>query len=163
MTDSIPMIDTILYPEDKAKWEKLSSDKRVEVQLHRKFWIQGEYNELFNVEEEAAEDDKGAAMVIEDTVEDAKRLAEAIEGITGVVEGITRVVEDATEDDDDVGPECHLDVGISGPGRWKIWVRKEYIRMYKRCKDHLETNRHKSQSPSLIVTGQPGIGKFFAL
>jgi hypothetical protein len=145
MTDSIPMIDTILYPEDKAKWEKLSSDKRVEVQLHRKFWIQGEYNELFNVEEEAAEDDKGAAMVIEDTVEDAKRLAEAIEGITEVVEGITRVVEDATEDDDDVGPECHLlDIGISGPGRWKIWVRKEFIRMYKRCKGHLETNRHKS-------------------
>jgi hypothetical protein len=83
MTDSIPMIDTILRPRDKAKWEKLDDDECEEVQLHRKFWIQGEYNKLFNVEEEAAEDNEGAAKVIEDFAEIAKRAAEAIEGITG--------------------------------------------------------------------------------
>jgi hypothetical protein len=155
MADSIPMIDSILRPREKAKWEKLDGDEE-EVQLHRKFWVQCEYNKLFNVEEEAAEDDERAAKVI-DAVEIAKRVAEVIEGITGVVEG-------AAEDDDAVGPECHLlDIGILDPGRWKIWVRKEFIRMYKRCKDHLETNRHESQSPSLIVTGQPGIGEFFTL
>ncbi|KAN0127602.1 hypothetical protein V8E53_014580 [Lactarius tabidus] len=149
------MIDSILRPREKAKWEKLDGDEE-EVQLHRKFWVQCEYNELFNVEEEAAEDDERAAKVI-DAVEIAKRVAEAIEGIAGVVEG-------AAEDDDAVGPECHLlDLGISDPGRWKIWVRKEFIRMYKRCNDHLETNRHESQSPSLIVTGQPGIGKSYWL
>jgi hypothetical protein len=152
MADSIPMIDSILHPREKAKWEKLDGDEE-EVQLHRKFWVQCEYNKLFKVEEEAAEDAELAAKVI-DAVEIAKCVAEVIEGVVG----------GAAEDDDDVGPECHLlDVGISDPGRWKIWVRKEFIRMYKRCKDHLETNRQGSQSPSLIVTGQPGIGEFFTL
>jgi hypothetical protein len=101
------MIDSILFPRHKAQWRKFT-DEEVPAQLHRKFWVQGEYNNLFNVDEEAAE-------------EAAEEATEA-----------TMVVEDTAEDDEDVGPECHvLDLGIPHFGRSKLWVRKEYIRMYK--------------------------------
>jgi hypothetical protein len=124
MTDSIRMIDTILHPEEQAPWRKLPNTYQL-AQLHRKFWVQGEYDKLLNIDE-----DEGAA-----------------------------------EDDDDVSPKCHvLDIGIPGFEWSKIWIRKEYIRMYKRCKDHFKPGPHnKFQSPSLVVTGQPGIGKFFIL
>ncbi|KAN0127599.1 hypothetical protein V8E53_014577 [Lactarius tabidus] len=119
MTDSIRMIDTILHPEEQAFWRKLPNTYEL-AQLHRKFWVQGEYDKLLNVDE-----DEGDA------------------------------------EDDEVSPKCHvLDIGIPGLEWSKIWIRKEYIRMYQRCKDHFKPGLHnKFQSPSLVVTGQPGIGK----
>ena len=72
--------------------------------------------------------------------------------------------EDEGDDDDDIGPNCHiLDIGIPTLGLTKLWIRNEYIRMYKHCEDHLETNRNESKSPAMVVTGQPGIGKCFTL
>lgn len=140
MTGSIPMINSILHTEEQAFWKKLP-DKYELAQLHRKFWVQGEYDNLLNVEEDAAEDDEGAAKVTE--------------GAIGFVEG-------AAENNDDVGPECYvLDLGSPEPGRSKLWVRKEFIRMYERCKDHFKTHRGAAESPSLVVTGQPGIGKSY--
>ena len=67
-------------------------------------------------------------------------------------------------DDDDIGPNCHvLDIGIPTLGLTKLWIRNEYIRMYKHCEDHLEFNRNESKSPAVVVTGQPGIGRCFML
>ena len=67
-------------------------------------------------------------------------------------------------DDDDIGPNCHvLDIGLPTLGLTKLWIRNEYVRMYKHCEDHLETNRNESKSPAVVVTGQPGIGKRFTL
>ena len=128
MTDSIPMIDSILHPQEKANWAKLDDTDKL-VQLHHKFWVQGDYDKALNVEDE----------------------------------GTTEVDGGAAEADDDVGPECHiLDSGIPDE-RSKLWVRKEYIRMYKYCEDHFKPGPYVFQSPALIVTGQPGIGKFFTL
>lgn len=122
------MVDSILLPREKTKWEKLDDEYEV-VHLHRKFWVQGKYDKLLNVDED---------------------------------EGATEVDEGAAEDNADIGPECHvLDFEIPHFGRSKLWVRKEYIRMYKRCKDHFKPGPYQYQSPSLVVTGQPGIGKSY--
>ena len=65
---------------------------------------------------------------------------------------------------DDIGPNCHiLDIGMPTLGLTRLWIRNEYIRMYKHCEDHLETNRNESKSPAMVVTGQLGIGKCFTL
>lgn len=122
MTDSLPMIDSILYSQEKSRWKKLDDTDEL-VKLHRKFWIQGDYDKVLNVE------------------------------------GTTEV--DAGAADGDIGPECHvLDSGIPDE-RSKFWVRKEYIRLYKRCEDHFKPDPYMFSTPALIVTGQPGIGKFF--
>ena len=71
-----------------------------------------------------------------------------------------REPEDEGDGDDDIGPNCHvLDIGIPTLGLTQLWIRNEYIRMYKHCEDHFETNRNESKSPAVVVTGQPGIGK----
>ena len=129
MTDSIamnqPMIDSILHRRQKAKWEKLDDMEEL-VQLHRKFWIQGESANILLNPREPEDSDEG--------------------------------------DGDDIGPNCHvLDIGIPTLGLTKLWIRNEYIRMYKHCEDHLETNRNESKSPAVVVTGQPGIGRCFML
>ncbi|KAF8264763.1 hypothetical protein EI94DRAFT_1591703 [Lactarius quietus] len=56
-----------------------------------------------------------------------------------------------------------LDIGISCMWPTKIWVRREYMRMYQRCYDHLETKRNRQKSPSMVITGHPGIGKHWWL
>ena len=75
--------------------------------------------------------------------------------------------EDAPEVGDNVGPECpFLEFGIPAFPRPTLLVRREYIQMYKRCVDHLkpcDRAPKKFKSPSLVVTGQPGIGRFFIL
>ena len=129
MTDSIamnqPMIDSILHRRQKAKWEKLDDMEEL-VQLHRKFWIQGESANILLNPREPEDLDEG--------------------------------------DGDDIGPNCHvLDIGIPTLGLTKLWIRNEYIRMYKHCEDHLESNRNESKSPAVVVTGQPGIGRCFML
>ena len=66
---------------------------------------------------------------------------------------------DKRDGDDDIGPNCHiLDIGIQALGLQKVWIRNDYIRMYKYCEEHFETNFDKAKSPAVIVTGQPGIG-----
>ena len=126
MTDSIamnqPTIDSILHRRQKAKWEKLDDMEEL-VQLHRKFWIQGE-----------------SANILLNPLEP----------------------EDEGDGDDDIGPNCHvLNIGIPTLGPTKLWIRNEYVRMYKHCENHLETNRNEFKSPAMVVTGQPGIGKCF--
>ncbi len=51
-----------------------------------------------------------------------------------------------------------LNVGISGRGH-RIYVRKEFIRFYNICKKHLEFASETMQAPSVVITGQPGIGE----
>lgn len=70
--------------------------------------------------------------------------------------------EDKGDGDDDIGPSCDvLNMGMPTLGLTKLWIRNEYVRMYKHYEDHLETNRNETKSPSLVVTGQPGIGKSY--
>jgi hypothetical protein len=130
MTDNI---DSIISPEQKAVWKKVKDTSPL-AQLHRRFWLQGEYKDkLLGVH-------KG---VHKDRAEEGED-------------------DDDDDGDDDIGPECHiLDIGIPDLEVTKFWVRKEYFRMYKQCDHHLETMRNAMKSPSQIIIGQPGIGKFF--
>ena len=122
----ITTMDSIVFSHYQDGWRKLIEPDPL-VQLHHKFWVQGEYNKLLTVDEDegAAEFDGGAT--------------------------------------EDIGPECHiLNSGIPDE-RSLLWVRKEYIQMYKHCRDHFKHHSPMFQSPSLIVTGQPGIGRCFTL
>ncbi len=71
--------------------------------------------------------------------------------------------EDAEEDEEDgIGPGCYiLDLGIPDIGRSKLWIRREYIRLYKYYNEYLESRRKEQVPPSVVITGQPGIGERF--
>ena len=47
----------------------------------------------------------------------------------------------------------------------KLWVRKDYLRMYDRCDSHYEDvrNRRLHLRPSVVITWQPGVGECFSL
>lgn len=69
-------------------------------------------------------------------------------------------------EEDEVGPGCGiLDTGITALGRSKLWIRQEYLRLYKYCDDHLgsKSSNILQESPSVVITGQPGIGKCFTM
>ena len=133
MENSLPMIDSIIPPHRQAKWEKVDGSEGIAL-LHDKFWGDDNFG-------------KQTLKVREDE---------------GPEEDRDEGPEEDKDDPDD--PDCFtLDHGIQILGHSKLWVRKEYIRMYKYCDEFLETNRNKGTPPSLIITGQPGIGTCFTL
>ncbi|KAI9438109.1 hypothetical protein H4582DRAFT_1878695 [Lactarius indigo] len=72
--------------------------------------------------------------------------------------------EDGDEDEDEedeTGPGYILNLGIPHIQRSVLWVRKEYIRLYGYCDKYLESLRHEQMPPSVVITGQPGIGKSY--
>jgi hypothetical protein len=75
-----------------------------------------------------------------------------------------RESQSAVEDDDDndIGPGCYvlnLDLELRCS---KMWVRKDYIRIYDYCtRRHEEGPRYgREKARSVVITGQPGVGKF---
>ncbi|KAI9442329.1 hypothetical protein H4582DRAFT_1809402 [Lactarius indigo] len=65
-------------------------------------------------------------------------------------------------EEDETGPGCYiLDLGVPDIRRSKLWVRKEYIRLYGYCNKYLELHRDDHMAPSVVITGQPGIGKSY--
>ncbi|KAH9083658.1 hypothetical protein EDB83DRAFT_2212994 [Lactarius deliciosus] len=71
------------------------------------------------------------------------------------------------DDDADEGegegdaPGFILKLGIPGIWRSELLVRKEYIRLYEYCDKYLESRRNKQTPPSVVITGQPGVGKSY--
>ncbi|KAH9176554.1 hypothetical protein EDB89DRAFT_1846054 [Lactarius sanguifluus] len=63
---------------------------------------------------------------------------------------------------DETGPGCFiLKLGIPGIWRSELLVRKEYIQLYEYCDKYLESRRNMQTPPSVVITGQPGIGKSY--
>ena len=126
-------IHSIIPSQAMPRWTKLDNTDQL-VKLHRRFWLEGAHrDDLLNVHE-----DEVANQSDED---------------------------ENVEEDDDRGIRSGyvLDLGLAF-GRSNVWVRKEYIRMYSRCTEHLEANpcKHKrtlQSNPSVVITGQPGIGR----
>ncbi|KAI9444097.1 hypothetical protein H4582DRAFT_2071690 [Lactarius indigo] len=75
--------------------------------------------------------------------------------------------EDADEDEDEAdetGPGCYiLNLGVPRIQRSVLWVRKEYIRLYGYWDKYLESHRDEHKAPSVVITGQPSIGKPFTV
>ena len=82
------------------------------------------------------------------------------EGVSTVSDNMD--VDDSTADGHDISPHSYvLDIGIRGV-ETEIWVRADYIRIFKFAeKFYAESlSNSKSLSPCLVITGQPGIGEF---
>jgi hypothetical protein len=62
--------------------------------------------------------------------------------------------------DNDIIPGCYLmDFGLEGLGNRRIWVRADYVRIYDYAEFHYNKKSYPpNQAPSMVVTGQPGIG-----
>jgi hypothetical protein len=55
-----------------------------------------------------------------------------------------------------------LDLDMPNFQRSRLWVRKDYVRIYDYCNKRFEHEReHPSRdvAPSVVITGQPGIGE----
>ncbi|KAH9034854.1 hypothetical protein EDB85DRAFT_963313 [Lactarius pseudohatsudake] len=74
----------------------------------------------------------------------------------------TNIDKDEGDDEgDETGPGCYiLNLGI--PDIWpELLVRKEYIRLYEFCDKYLGSHCDDPSPPSVVITGQPGIGKSY--
>jgi hypothetical protein len=70
-----------------------------------------------------------------------------------------------TDLEDDFTAGCYfLDIGIENIQNEKLWIRAEYIRMYDYVEAHYKhPGSPKDRPPAVVITGQPGIGKFPAV
>jgi hypothetical protein len=67
-------------------------------------------------------------------------------------------VDGSAAEDDDIIPACYvLDISIRGVED-KIWVRADYIRLFKFAEEFYAENVANPRSPCLVITGQPGTG-----
>lgn len=140
MTSPEPSYDNVFSVEPRTPWIKLADNEPLS-QLHTKFWgrpIQDDEPELQMSSEGQPMDD--------------------------------------SEDQSEVGPGCFtLELGISEIRIQKLWVRKDYIRIYEYCNSHynevwshpnpdshLGANWKPPMAPSIVITGQPGIGDCFS-
>ena len=136
--DTLSTYDSIMY-EGGPKWTLLL-DSGLFAQLHAKFW--------------------GATMQEEET----KWRETQPKDVPMDVDVDNEIAEE--DEEDETGPGCYI---LSLP--WMrdttktIWIRQEYLRVYDFCKEYLKfcrTNKLQ-ESPSVVVTGQPGIGECPAL
>jgi hypothetical protein len=67
-------------------------------------------------------------------------------------------------EEDEIGPGTGiLDIGIKDLEPSKLWIRKEYIRLYEHCHRYFKNCDNMHMVPSVVITGQPGIGEHFTL
>ena len=127
------LLDSII-PEEQPRWNKLGNTDTL-VQLHSKFWG-------VNMQDEerkwrATQPEHDMTLDLEETAEE--------------------------NEEDEIGSGCYiLTLGIPGLGSSPLWVRKESIRMYNFCEEYLKFLRGNGKTPSVIVTGQLGIGECLA-
>lgn len=122
-------IHSIIPPQAMPRWTMLEQTDPL-VELHRRFWFNREYWDIFNLGDEGADrnDEDGSA-----------------------------------EQDDGLGIRPGHVLNLMAFGRRRsVLVRREYIRMYKRCADYLGNNINEAVPPSVVITGQPGIGRYSA-
>ena len=67
-----------------------------------------------------------------------------------------------SDSDDDFIKGCYfLDIDIDGTKTSRIWIRAEYIRIYKAVEIwyNFRGSSHSGRAPAAVITGQPGIGE----
>jgi|SRR6267142_2943820 len=73
-------------------------------------------------------------------------------------------------DESEIGPGCFaLDLDVKSLRISGLWVRQDYIRLYNYCNTHYNNvwshskpGRPPPSAPSVVITGQPGIGECFS-
>jgi hypothetical protein len=67
------------------------------------------------------------------------------------------------EDQSEIGPGCFI-LNFYIEGFPKLWIRKDFIRIYDHCHQHVNNFQGNAQliPPSVIIRGQPGIGEYFS-
>jgi hypothetical protein len=126
-----PTLASVVKSAALAQWIPLTSDDP-QYQLHAKFW--------------------------------GKESEEEREQRRAFSEGESMQVDDRNMENE-MGPGCYvLDIGVDTIGcSQQIWIRQDYIRIYEHCERYyLKVANIKSpRPPSVVITGQPGIGKCF--
>jgi hypothetical protein len=135
--DTLSTYSSIL-PEHGPKWTRLL-DSESFAQLHAKSWGAHMQEEERKWRENQSEDVPMNVNVDNETAEE--------------------------EDEDETGPGCYILKFPAMADMNPIWIRKEYIRAYDFCEKYLVFCRNNPlhQPPSVVVTGQPGIGECPAL
>lgn len=127
-----------VIPENGAQWDRLNENTEALAQLHRKFW-------------------GGEAMQDEET-----RWRETQPENESMDVDVDETAEEDEDDEIGAGGCYTLTLDMPGIGRSPLWIRKEYIRIYDFCERHLASHRRGPEPPSVVITGQPGIGKCLA-
>jgi hypothetical protein len=65
--------------------------------------------------------------------------------------------EDTEGEDNQISHILHIGI----PGIEKVWIRKEYLELYNCCNDYPKSDQQNMKPLSVVITGQPGIGKCF--
>ncbi|KIL64152.1 hypothetical protein M378DRAFT_178977 [Amanita muscaria Koide BX008] len=145
----------------------LKVDNNTPVALfHQKFWGKSMEDEKAKWQEtqiesqpEDEDQDKHKAM------EKGKGKAMDEGGDEVMNEGEGKPDEDegeATDQDDDILPDCYvLDISIDDMPT-SLWIRAEYIRIFDCFQAHFDKYTKpepKGKTPSAVLTGQPGIGE----
>jgi hypothetical protein len=133
-----------IVPAHAPTWRRLRETEDL-ARLHAKFWRRSMEAEEREWRKTQLENEPMAVDVDEcsggDTTEDT--------------EG-----DDDEIDADEIDAGCYvLQIDISGLE--EIWIRKEYIKLYNCCDDHLTHGRQSMKPRSAVITGQPGIGECF--
>jgi hypothetical protein len=131
--DTLSTYDSII-PEHGPQWTRIL-DSTSFAQLHAKFWGADLQEEETRWRKTQSEDVPMNVDVDNETAEE--------------------------EDDDETGPGCYILRLPDIAGANAIWIRQEYIRVYNFCEEYLKFCRTNllQEPPSVVVTGQPGIGE----
>jgi hypothetical protein len=122
------------YKDLVATWSKFSTHPRY-AKLHEEFW--------------------GKSMTIEE--QEWRDSQEAMDLAMEVAD------DDDSNPESETGPGCYpLDFRIHSRGP-RLWIRKDFIRMYDFCDQWYEQvtsmgSRANRQAPSVVITGQSGVG-----
>ena len=134
---SSPQVSTIVrIPSGSAmeQWTILEKSEPF-AQFHSKFWATS-----MAVEESEWRSTQTPVTDIESELKDSDRM----------------------DVDDEIDPGCYmLDIGIDGLPYPKIWIRAEYIHVFAYLQQYYDQERTHNLVPSVVITGQPGIGESF--
>ena len=125
-----------IIPEEGDQWVRLTNSDQL-AQLHGKFW--------------------GVNMQDEETMwRETQPEEEPLN-----VEDDNQKPEEHEKEEDDIGPGSYiltLDIPNMPLEVSQLWIRQEYIRVYDFCEKYLEACIPANLTPSVILTGQAGIG-----
>ena len=123
-----------IIPEEGVQWAQLPDSDQL-ARLHGKFW--------------------GVSMQDEETK--WRKTQPNEEPLNVDVDN--QKPEEHEKVEDDIGPGSYiLTLGIPGIEVSQLWVRQEYIRAYDYCEKYLDACIKATLTPSVVLTGQPGIG-----